>query len=121
MASPDGNPPQQADISAIEPSDAEIEQWATRERRRREAWLRGPTETEKAIWAQHERDRRAIEAKPRQFRRNVVDLRWFMRELQLATEGAINLLFRISIREALDGLVQAGVDWEESLNAPPSK
>ena len=31
------------DPMSLEPTDAEIEEWAERERKRREAWLMGPT------------------------------------------------------------------------------
>ena len=42
----------------IQPTEAEVEEWATRERLRREAWLKGPTPEEKQEWAHQERERR---------------------------------------------------------------
>jgi hypothetical protein len=40
------------------PSDEEVDAWASRERRRREEWLKGPTEEEKSEWARRERRHR---------------------------------------------------------------
>ena len=37
---------------------AEMEESVARERQRRETWLSGPTEAEKADWARQERERR---------------------------------------------------------------
>ena len=44
-----------ADPLALEPSAAELDRWAAQERERREAWLRGPTEEERAEFIRHER------------------------------------------------------------------
>jgi hypothetical protein len=38
----------------ISPIDEEVEEWAERERRRREAWLSGPSELEKRDWARQQ-------------------------------------------------------------------
>ena len=43
---------------AQEPTQAEIDAWAARERQRREAWLNGPSEEERAEYAQHLQHRR---------------------------------------------------------------
>jgi hypothetical protein len=43
----------------LPPAPEEIENWAVAERRRRKAWLTGPTEQEKEAWAQRAR-RRAL-------------------------------------------------------------
>src|SRR4051794_25930386 len=47
----------------LEPTDDEVDEWAARERRRREAWLSGPTEQEKLDWAQTRRQQ-AGESEP---------------------------------------------------------
>jgi hypothetical protein len=38
-------------VVAAEPTDQDVEQWAEREKKRREAWLAGPSETEKREWS----------------------------------------------------------------------
>lgn len=36
--------------------DQEVEEWAEREKKRREAWLAGPSEAEKHEWSRRQRD-----------------------------------------------------------------
>jgi len=43
----------------------------------------------------------------------------YMRECQLAAEGAISLLFKTSARDVLDQLVRAGREWEEEYTSQP--
>jgi hypothetical protein len=108
-----------------EPTQAEIEEWAARERKRREAWLSGPTEAEKALWAEREYERRSGQAGGRRQRLTRGDpsrrMQRYARELQLATEGALSLLFNLSISEAFDRLVQAGREWEEEFTSAPPR
>ena len=105
---------------ALEPSPEEINAWAERERARRQAWLAGPSEEERAEYATHLRQRRLAEA----FDEGEVMLQERMRqglrysrEAQLATEGAISLFFRWSQRTFAE-LVKAGREWEEETNLP---
>jgi hypothetical protein len=115
------------DPLAVEPSTDEVEEWAERERRRRETWLSGPTETEKAVWAQREAERRKTRGGgSRQL--PGLDLGepvWLMqryaREFQLATEGAMSLLFKLSLHDAFGALVRAGRDWEDEFTAQPPR
>ena len=44
--------------TAPEPTQAEIDAWAASEKKRREAWLNGPSDEERAEYAQHLRQRR---------------------------------------------------------------
>jgi hypothetical protein len=105
---------------ALEPSREEINAWAERERARRQAWLAGPSQEERAEYATHLRQRRLAEA----FDEGEVMLQERMRqglrysrEAQLATEGAISLFFRWSQRTFAE-LVKAGREWEEETNLP---
>src|SRR5262245_24164165 len=105
---------------ALEPSPEEIDAWAERERARREAWLAGPNEQERADYAAHLRQRRLAET----FDEGEAMLQERMRQglrygrdAQLATEGAISLFFRWSQRTFAE-LVKAGRDWEEETNLP---
>ncbi|MGZ6639321.1 MAG: hypothetical protein ACXVH3_36525 [Solirubrobacteraceae bacterium] len=43
-------------IVAGEPTDHEVEDWAEREKKRREAWLAGPSEAEKREWSRRQRE-----------------------------------------------------------------
>ena len=116
----------------LEPSEAEIEQWAERERERRQAWLCGPTPAERAAWRQQnrQRSRTHLDAGPPPdgARRAQPTLR----EAQLAAEGAASLLWRALTadrttgplrawsRRGLDALVRAGREWEAEADRPCS-
>jgi hypothetical protein len=43
-------------LVAAEPTDQDVEDWAEREKKRREAWLAGPTEVEKREWRRRQQD-----------------------------------------------------------------
>jgi len=104
----------------LEPSDAEVEEWAERERQRREAWLRGPAQEERAAWARQERERRLGESALAQQRAAAEAERLrqrYVREGQLAAEGALSLLLSWS-RRGLALLVQKGREWEEEAGQP---
>jgi hypothetical protein len=47
-------------VVAAEPADQEVEEWAEREKKRREAWLAGPSEAEKREWRQRQQDLREL-------------------------------------------------------------
>ena len=112
----------------LEPSDAELDAWAERERQRRAGWLSGPTAEERAAWKQQERERRLarLTAEPAA---DAADLarraQRSLREAQLAAEGAVSLVWkglaadgpvgmvREWSRRGLAALVRAGREWEE--------
>lgn len=114
-----GAPPTDAN-AAVEPSAAEIEAWAERERARRQAWLAGPSDEERAEYASHLRQRRLAEtfdegeAMLQERMRQGVR---YSREAQLAAEGAMSLFFRWSQRTFAE-LVKAGREWEEDTALP---
>jgi hypothetical protein len=103
-----------------EPTQAEIDEWAARERQRREAWVKGPTAEEREEYAQRLRQRRLAdtfdegEAMLSETVRRGVRLG---REGQLAAEGAVALAYRFS-RRTFAELVKAGRDWEEETSLP---
>lgn len=41
---------------AAEPTNQEVEDWAEREKKRREAWLAGPSEAEKRQWSRRQQE-----------------------------------------------------------------
>ena len=105
---------------ALEPSEAEIDAWAAREKARRQAWLSGPNEDERAQYAQHVRQRRLAEAFDEGEFRLQESMRLglhYGREAQLAAEGAMALFYRWS-RRTMTELVRAGREWEEDTALP---
>ena len=105
------------------PSEAEIDAWADRERARRQAWLDGPSATERAEYAQHVRQRRVAEAFDEGELRLEEGVRTglrYGRETQLAMEGAMTLFYRWSRRTFAD-LVRAGREWEEDTALPRAR
>ena len=108
------------EAAALEPTQAEIDAWAARERQRREAWLNGPSEEERAEYAQHLRHRRLASTFDEGEARIADTVRMgvrYGREGQLAMEGAMALLYRFS-RRSFAELVRAGRDWEEETTLP---
>ena len=114
-------PPTVADTSAG-PSQAEIDEWAERERKRREAWLSGPTPEEREAYAQRERERRAGGCQQCHGRAAELARRSqrYARETQLAAEGAFSLATRWS-RRGFAELMRAGREWEEEATKPGAK
>ena len=108
------------DPGALEPTQAEIDDWAAQERKRRETWLQGPTEEERAAYASRLRQRRLAEAFDEGEARIADGVRLgvrYGRDTQLAAEGAMNLFYRWS-RRTFSELVRAGRDWEEETSLP---
>ena len=101
---------------SLEPTDAEIDAWAEDERRRRAAWLAGPTPDERAAFIR--RESRLRQAERQGLDRRTADLARlglrYTREGQLATEGAISLLVRWA-RQARAELIKAGLEWEDEM------
>lgn len=105
---------------ALEPTQAEVEDWAAQERKRREAWLQGPTEGERAAYAKRLRQRRLAEAFDEGEARIADGVRVgvrYGRDTQLAAEGAMTLFYRWS-RRTFSELVRAGREWEEDTSLP---
>jgi len=108
---------------ALEPSPAELDAWAEHERARRQAWLDGPDEEERAAYAQRVRQRRLAEAFDEGEFRIEESMRrglHYGREAQLAAEGAMTLLYRWS-RRTFAELVKAGREWEEETALPRAR
>ena len=106
--------------ATAEPTQAEIDEWAARERQRREAWVKGPTAEEREEYAQRVRQRRLADTFDEG--EQMID-EWGRRGLrlgregQLAAEGAAALLYRYS-RRTFAELVKAGREWEEDTSLP---
>ena len=104
----------------VEPTQAEIDEWAARERARREAWVHGPTEEERAAYAKRLQNRKLSDAFDESEHRLEESVRRglkYGREGQLAAEGAAALFYRWS-RQMFAELVRAGREWEEGTALP---
>ena len=104
----------------LEPSQAEIDEWAAKERERRQAWLNGPSREEREAYALRLRQRRLADTFDEGEAMLADSVRRGMRlgrEGQLAAEGAVALLYRYS-RRTLAELVRAGREWEEETSLP---
>ena len=119
----------------LEPSDTEVDAWAERERHYRAGWVTGPTAEEREAWRQWERERRLarLTAAPASAPSGPVRRpQRYLREAQLAAEGAVSLvwkgleadgpvgLLRAWSRRGLDALVHAGRAWDEDRVPPGS-
>jgi hypothetical protein len=107
-------------IDDLAPTQAEIDAWAAREKARREAWLRGPTDEERAEFAREIRQRRLAETFDVGEQRIEEGVRQGLRvgrETQLALEGAMLMAYRWS-RRTFGDLVRAGRTWEEETALP---
>jgi hypothetical protein len=108
---------------ALEPTQAEIDAWVEREKARRQAWLSGPSDEERADYATYLRRRRladAMDATEEQLHERMRQGIHYSREAQLAAEGAMTLLLRWS-RHTFTELVKAGRDWEEETVLPRTR
>lgn len=106
--------------SSLEPTQAEIDAWVARERKRRQAWLNGPSDDEREAYAQQLRRRRVADAFDEGETRISEGVRTgvrYGRETQLAAEGAMTLFYRWS-RRTMTELVRAGREWEEETSLP---
>lgn len=114
------NDTQPNESDPLEPTQAEIDAWVARERKRRQAWLNGPSDEEREAYAQQLRRRRVADAFDEGETRISEGVRMgvrYGRETQLAAEGAMTLLYRWSRRTMAD-LVRAGREWEEETSLP---
>ena len=105
--------------SSLEPTQAEIDAWVAREKRR-QAWLNGPSDDEREAYAQQLRRRRVADAFDEGETRISEGVRTgvrYGRETQLAAEGAMTLFYRWS-RRTMAELVRAGREWEEETSLP---
>ena len=106
--------------SVLEPTQAEIDAWAAAERKRREAWLNGPSAEERADYARRVSRRRVADAFDEGENRIEEGVRQgvhYGREAQLAAEGAMAVTYRWA-RRTLTDLVRAGREWEEETALP---
>lgn len=108
------------DDTAVEPTQAEIDEWAAKEKARRQAWLAGPTDEEREAYAKRIKNRHFSEMFDESEHRVEETVRrglHYGRESQLAAEGAVSLAYTWS-RHFFKELVKAGREWEEETAMP---
>jgi hypothetical protein len=106
--------------NTLEPTQAEIDEWVAREKKRRQEWLNGPSAEEREDYARRVRQRRLADAFDEGETRIAESVRLgvrYGRDTQLAAEGAMTLFYRWSRRTMAD-LVRAGREWEEETSLP---
>ena len=113
-------------VGSLEPSEAEIELWAARERERRQQWLSGPSAEQAAVALIREREHpepervRAYDTWESDFDAARL-LQRLLRTTQLLAEGTVSLLLDLSVRDVRKRLVQAGLDWEQKVFEDPMR
>jgi hypothetical protein len=108
---------------AAEPTDQEVEEWAELEKKRREAWLAGPSEAEKREWRRRQAEIRElrevygpIEESDAMFERQL-ERRW-RREAYLARAGILDFLLHWPPRLGAK-LIRSGLDAQYDYYTEP--
>jgi hypothetical protein len=111
-------------VLAAEPTDQEVEEWAEREKKRREAWLDGPTEAEKREWSLRQRHLRelrelygASDEPDAELERQLE--RRLRRDAYLARSGALDLLAHWPHRLGAK-LIRGGLDAQYDYYTEPA-
>ncbi len=113
-----------ATAQSAEPTQAEIDEWAAREKARRAAWLDGPTDEERREYASRVKHRRLSETFDDGTHRIDETVRrgiHYGREGQLAAEGAVSLLYSLVAQQVLrPGQGRARVGGRDGAPQPAS-
>ena len=91
---------------AAEPTEREIEEWAAREKKRREAWLAGPSEAEKLKWSRRQRHLREMR-----------DLYGASNAPDVETERELARRLRLDAHLARVGMLDLLTHWPRRLGA----
>lgn len=109
------------------PIEQQAEEWAAGERRRREEWLKGPTDEEKAAWMRERGETRAAGAPfPEPIgqsdeERELLELaRRLARGAELVGKGSVYAFARAPLA-AFSYLIRAGRAFDDELANPPRK
>ena len=109
---------------AAEPTEREVEEWAEREKKSREAWLAGPSEAEKRSWSRRQRELRELremygpaDQSDAEFERQVE--RRLRRDVSLAGAGVVDLLLNWPQRLGAK-LIRNGLDAQYDYYTEPA-
>lgn len=109
---------------AAEPTDKEVEEWADREKKRREAWLAGPTEAEKREWRRRReeiselRDLYGASDEPDSEVERELERR-LRRDVHLARAGILGLLLNLPYSMGAK-LIRSGLDAQYDYYTEPA-
>jgi hypothetical protein len=114
------------DLYGIPESD--VDAWAERERKRRQAWVDGPSEEEKREWAKAERRRRTRDDLEDfvydEAEENADEVRRILVRMQRNASPALvmlaNMLFDAPHR-TVGGLLHEAREWDEERYGPPGR
>lgn len=109
---------------AAEPTEREVEEWAEQEKKRRQAWVAGPSEVEKREWRQRQQDIRELKEMygasdepdyvlERQLERRI------RRDAYLARAGVLDLLLHWPPRLGAK-LIRSGLDAQYDYYTDPA-
>jgi len=109
---------------ANDPTEREVEEWAQREKKRREAWLAGPSEDEKREWIERQRHLKELRelygvsdhpdrALERQLERRL------RRDAYLARAGILDMLVHSPSRLGAK-LIRSGLDAQYEYYTEPT-
>ena len=105
---------------AAEPTDQELEEWAEGEKKRREAWLAGPSEAEKREWSRRQRDLselRELSGASDEFDRDLE--RRLRRDVHLARAGILGLFLNLPYSVGAK-LIRSGLDAQYDYYTEPA-
>jgi ferric-dicitrate binding protein FerR (iron transport regulator) len=108
-------------VVAAEPKDQEAEEWAEREKKRREAWLAGPSEAEKREWSRRQREVRELYGasdKPDSELERELERR-LRRDVHLARAGILGLLLNLPYSVGAK-LIRSGLDAQYDYYTEPA-
>ena len=111
-------------VVAAEPTEQEVQEWAERERKRREAWLAGPSEEEKREWRHRQRHRSelreqygASDTPDYELERELE--RRLRRDVHLARAGVFGLLLNLPYSVGAK-LIRSGLDAQYDYYTEPA-
>jgi hypothetical protein len=112
------------DVVAAEPTDHEVDDWAARQKKRREEWLAGPTEDEKLEWRRRQRHIKELRELYDELDEHdlVLERRLehrLRREAYLAGAGAFDWLVNLPPRLAAK-LIRSGLDAQYDYYTEPA-
>ena len=108
------------EAAGLEPTQAEIDAWVARERERRQAWLKGPSDEEREAYARRLRQRRAGRGvrRGRGQDRGGRPAGGPLRARGAARRRGCDAVLMRWSRRTFDDMVRAGREWEEETSLP---
>ena len=111
-------------VVAAEPTEREVQEWAEREKKRRQDWLAGPSEAEKREWSERQRHRSELKElsdagdRPDSEIERELEQR-LRREAYLARVGILDLLLHWPPRLGAK-LIRSGLDAQYDYYTEPA-